>query len=292
MKKFKLYNLLVPALISLLVLAFASYTNTYSQNTGNFIDNIGSKFDDDDKSGLNVQLPDPTPDNDIKDPSDLSHETLPDEISESQQEQEPSNAENNDKSEKTETSEVSNSNKGTGKNNNVDTQPDTDKQIYYEEIQAYKELIYYKDEALERYINYKAKNPDYSYEKVITYVNAGIDQKFYENIKIIENGYDLTVLVNKFNKLPDNFKPDLVRLDDSHCAEGRGPQYLHKTAADAFVKMREDAKLLGLDITAYGTYRSVETQHRIWNNAVNSGRTIEDVDSLNARGGHSEHHTG
>lgn len=172
-----------------------------------------------------------------------------------------------------------------------DTEPDKEL-TESEELSLYSDLPYFISENSERYINYKKQHLDYSYEKVITYVNIGLDYDFYENVKSIENGHDITVLVNKYNKLPDNFEPELVQVDPSMCAPGVGPQYLRKEAYDAFVKMHQDAKQLGLNITAYGTYRSIETQHWIWNNAVNSGRTIEDVDSLNARGGHSEHHTG
>lgn len=161
-----------------------------------------------------------------------------------------------------------------------------------EELALYSDLPYFDSEKAERYINYKKQHPDYPYEKVITYVNIGLDYDFYENVKTIADVNDITVLVNKYNKLPDDYKPELVQLDSSLCASGVGAQYLRKEALEAFVKMRDDAKELGLNITAYGTYRSIETQNWIWNNAVNSGRTIEDVDSLNARGGHSEHHTG
>jgi len=159
-------------------------------------------------------------------------------------------------------------------------------------LALYSDLPYFIEENTERYINYKRQNPGYSHEQVITYVNIGLDYDFYENVNMIENGHDITVLVNKYNKLPDDYKPELVQLDQSMCASGVGPQYLRKEAYEAFVKMRDDAAESGLNITAYGTYRSIQTQHSIWNNAVNSGRTIEDVDSLNARGGHSEHHTG
>jgi len=161
-----------------------------------------------------------------------------------------------------------------------------------DKLALYSGLPYFISENTERYIEYKVKNPDYSYEQVITYVNIGLDYSFYEKVNMIDNGDDITVLVNKYNKLPDDYKPDLVQLDQSMCASGVGPQYLRKEAYEAFVKMHNDAMALGLNITAYGTYRSIQTQHRIWNNAVNSGRTVEDVDSLNARGGHSEHHTG
>lgn len=161
-----------------------------------------------------------------------------------------------------------------------------------DELALYSGLPYFIEENSQRYIDYKKQNPDLPYETVITHVNIGLDYDFYENVDIIENCDDITVLVNKYNKLPDDYEPELVQLEESLCAPGVGPQYLRKEAYDAFVKMHEDAEKLGLNITAYGTYRSIETQNWIWNNAVNSGRTIEDVDSLNARGGHSEHHTG
>jgi len=168
----------------------------------------------------------------------------------------------------------------------------TENEIILEELKNYEYLSYFKDENTDRYVIYKKNNPDLPYEKVITYVNIGLDHDFYENVKIAKNINSITVLVNKYNKLPDDFEPELVRLDHSYCAEGRGPQYLRKEAADAFIKMCENAKKFGLKITAYGTYRSIRTQHRIWNNAVRSGRSIEDVDNFNSRGGHSEHHTG
>ncbi|UZQ86607.1 M15 family metallopeptidase [Thermoclostridium stercorarium] len=160
------------------------------------------------------------------------------------------------------------------------------------ELSLYSGLPYFIEEYSERYIDYKRKNPDLPYEKVITYVNIGLDYDFYENVHVVEDGHEITVLVNKYNKLDDDFTPELTQLDQSVCVPGRGPQYLRREACEAFVKMHSDAKKLGLNITAYGTYRSIKKQHEIWNNAVKSGRTVEEVDSLNARGGHSEHHTG
>ncbi len=153
-------------------------------------------------------------------------------------------------------------------------------------------LPYYKEENAERYAQYQAENPDMSFEQVVTYVNIGLDKGFYEGVRPAGNTDSLDVLVNKFNKLPDDYKPELVKLPGSLCAQGVGEQFLRKEAAEALTKLNEDAKKEGLDIRAYGTYRSISTQNTIWNNAINSGRTREDVDSLNARGGHSEHHTG
>lgn len=153
-------------------------------------------------------------------------------------------------------------------------------------------LPYYREDYADRYAQYLEENPDMAFEQVVVYVNIGLDKDFYEDIKPAVNTGSLDVLVNKFNKLPDDFKPELVKLPDSLCVSGVGEQLLRREAADALLKMSEDAKKEGLNIRAYGTYRSISTQNTIWNNAVNSGRTREDVDSLNARGGHSEHHTG
>jgi len=159
-------------------------------------------------------------------------------------------------------------------------------------ISKYAIFPYYKPENALRYEEYGLKNPGLEEKHVVTNVNIGLDNPFYGLINEIQNHDDITVLVNKYNKLPDNYEPKLEELEERYCVPGRGAQYLKKEAADAFIKMHEDAKKEGLNITAYGTYRSIPTQQRIWENAINSGRTKEDVDSLNSRGGHSEHHTG
>jgi D-alanyl-D-alanine carboxypeptidase len=154
------------------------------------------------------------------------------------------------------------------------------------------ELPYYKQDNAERYAQYQKDNPDMPFEQIVVYVNIGLDMAFYEGVRQVMDTDRLDVLVNKYNKLPDDFSPELVKLPETLCVSGVGDQYLREEAKQALMKMHEDAKKEGLDIRAYGTYRSIPTQHYIWNNAVNSGRTKEDVDSLNARGGHSEHHTG
>lgn len=155
-----------------------------------------------------------------------------------------------------------------------------------------KSLIYYYPDNYERYARYKAIHQDHDFNRVILDVNIGLDWPFYEGIREISRPDRIDVLVNKYNKLPDDFKPQLEELPSSVVATGVGRQYLRKEAKEAFIKMHDDARLLGLNITAYGTYRSIKTQNDIWNRKVKSGRTIEDVDRLNARGGHSEHHTG
>jgi zinc D-Ala-D-Ala carboxypeptidase len=156
----------------------------------------------------------------------------------------------------------------------------------------YQNLKYFNAELYDRYVLYKEGNPGMEYDMVILHVNIGLDKPFYSDINMIDKSDEVYVLVNKYNKLPDDFAPELEQIPSSLCVPGVGRQYLRKDAKEAFEKMHADAKELGLNITAYGTYRSIQTQHDIWNRKVNSGRSTEDVDKLNSRGGHSEHHTG
>lgn len=156
----------------------------------------------------------------------------------------------------------------------------------------FKKLPYYYPENSTRYLKYKELHPELDYETAILYVNMGLDNPFYTGIKTVHQPSRIDVLVNKYNRLPDNYMPELVEVPDYLCARGVGKQYLRKEAKEAFERMYEDAQKLGLDITIYGSYRSIEMQNDIWNRKVNSGKTLEEVERFNARGGHSEHNTG
>jgi D-alanyl-D-alanine carboxypeptidase len=157
---------------------------------------------------------------------------------------------------------------------------------------SYSSLPHFKMSNLDRYYQYQKSNPELTYEQIVTHVNIGLDFGFYQKVKTIEDAASITVLVNKYNRLPDSYIPDLIRLDSSMCAPGRGEQYLRKEAAEAFTALHRDAKKLGLNITAYGTYRSYQAQQMIWERAVNRNKDENDADNYNARSGHSEHHTG
>lgn len=108
----------------------------------------------------------------------------------------------------------------------------------------YLSLPHFKISNLDRYFQYKKNNPELTYEQVVTHVNIGIDLDFYEMVKIIEVADSITVLVNKYNRLPEDYKPDLVQLDSSMCAPGRG-KYLRKEAAEAFAALHRDTTELG-----------------------------------------------
>lgn len=113
--------------------------------------------------------------------------------------------------------------------------------------------------------------------------------KFYKNIKNIDNPDDINVLVNKNNKLSQNYIPsDLIMLNRKYANEYK---YMREIAATNFEKLSEDAYKLGYKIIAVSTYRSYSYQEELFNSYVkNKGE--EYALKCSAKAGHSEHQTG
>ena len=152
------------------------------------------------------------------------------------------------------------------------------------EVQTiYSGFPYYKSENLQRYHDYAAQNPQYSPEDVVWRVNAQQDKPKY-NYDIPVNGYDdVCIIVNKYYKVPDDYKPaDLTSVDG---------QKLRSVAASAYINMKNDALKEGLKIRVVSGYRTVEYQRGLYNRYL-SGDSQENVDRYSARPGYSEHHTG
>ncbi len=147
----------------------------------------------------------------------------------------------------------------------------------------YSSFPYYKEENEARYTSYAAQNPHLSAEDVVWMVNANQDKPKY-NYDIPVSGYDdICIIVNKYYKVPDGYSPpDLVNVDG---------QKMRKEAADAFLKMRNDASRENLRIRAVSGYRTVSYQRGLYNRYLSSD-SQENVDRYSARPGYSEHHTG
>jgi len=152
-----------------------------------------------------------------------------------------------------------------------------------EQENIYSSFPYYKEEYEERYTSYAAQNPQLNAEDVVWMVNANQDKPKY-NYDIPVSGYDdICIIVNKYYKVPDGYSPpDLVNVDG---------QKMRKEAADAFVKMRNDASRENLRIRAVSGYRTVSYQRGLYNRYLSSD-SQENVDRYSARPGYSEHHTG
>ena len=113
---------------------------------------------------------------------------------------------------------------------------------------------------------------------------------FDREARSIDDPNSLWVVANKLRPLqPQSYAPsDLVFVDIPYVYE----PYLREAAADAAVDMfaaaREEA---GLELQSQSSYRSYDSQVRIYQGWVNSlGQSAADLTS--ARPGHSEHQTG
>ena len=112
---------------------------------------------------------------------------------------------------------------------------------------------------------------------------------FYECIKVINNPEAINILVNKSNKLPDNFIPnDLELINAKYTIK---PIYLKKEAKEAFEKLCKDAEKEGYKILGASGYRSYSYQKQLYYNYITE-KGLEYADSCSARPGHSEHQTG
>lgn len=155
------------------------------------------------------------------------------------------------------------------------------------DIDKYLNIEYFKEDNLDRYLNYNKDNLDI--ETIITYVNIGLDNEFYTNVKKIDNPDSLDVLVNKYNNLEKNYEPkDLEKIDSKY---SYGEKKLRKEARVNFELMCKDAEKEGIYLKAGSTYRSYSYQENLYNRYVKRDGK-KDADTYSARAGYSEHQTG
>ena len=99
------------------------------------------------------------------------------------------------------------------------------------DISNYLDYEYFNSRNIDRYLKYFNGN----YKDTIINVNIGLDKKYYENPNIVSE-YNKNMIVNKYNKLSNNFIPEkLERI--KKCTKGE--YYLSKEAKDAFHKLCE-----------------------------------------------------
>lgn len=113
--------------------------------------------------------------------------------------------------------------------------------------------------------------------------------KFYVNIKTVIKPSDYLVLVNKNNKLNNNYIPDdLVKINNNYT---EGDKYLRREVYKNITHLIDDANNLGLTLSISSAFRSYLYQNNLYNYYVKS-KGIDYADLCSARLGHSEHQTG
>ena len=165
-------------------------------------------------------------------------------------------------------------------------------------------LPYYNNEYKDRYVTYHKNNPEIPIDKIIVYVNIGLDTPFYSNTKDIENPYSDLIIANKYNKLPADFVPNGYDKNIDRDLSIKG------VASEAFKEMKQAAKEEGLYISSVSAYRSYNYQESVyWRQSkldefFSSSKRRKNLseeqikeyrawrDNISAREGHSEHQTG
>lgn len=150
-------------------------------------------------------------------------------------------------------------------------------------------LNYYIKDNDTRYKEYRKLNPTLSTEQIVTEVNIGLDNKYYENATPTTNLNTQYILVNKYNYLTEDYIPEnLEEINNQYALRG---MKLVNYAKEAFEEMSKAAKKENLSVIAMSTYRSYQYQTNLYNNyAKRDGQDM--ADTYSGRPGHSEHQTG
>lgn len=148
-------------------------------------------------------------------------------------------------------------------------------------------LKYYDETKIDRYLNYM-NSDKCSYEEVIRVVNTNNDLEYFTDAVSANLEDDLLILVNKYNVLDEDYKPDdlkKVNSNYSYCGE------LREEAADAFLTMAKAASKEGLKLINTSPFRSYELQTKLYEGySKRDGKAA--ADRYSARPGFSEHQTG
>lgn len=134
------------------------------------------------------------------------------------------------------------------------------------------------------------KKANYIIISILFYIFINSDEnKFYKNIKLIDNPTDILVLVNKNYQLNSNYIPD--DLEKISLNNANNSKYLRKEAKINFEKLSNDAKKLNYRIIAVSAYRDYEYQKDLFNYYTEK-YGLDYALNCSAKPGHSEHQTG
>ena len=160
----------------------------------------------------------------------------------------------------------------------------------YDNIAEFASSPYFKVENIERYENYYQKNPAFTFDQVVLYVEIGLDYEFYTNIKTIEDYTPLTTLVNKYNQLPDNVHFDnLVTLEKPYSNTGK--RQIRSEIVEPLKQMIDSAKNEGLKLTVISAFRDYNTQKYLFDKSKKKNG-LDYALIYSAKPGHSEHQLG
>lgn len=141
------------------------------------------------------------------------------------------------------------------------------------------------------YLDYIDLFPNKEINDVVSTINLHLNFAFYEDTKPTDISKDNLIIVNKYNYLTEDFKPDdLVTISTKYSWGSYGTHTIRKDVFDAFLKMHEDANQNGIYLMINSSYRDFNSQTIVYNNYLKRHGEAY-ADKYAARPGYSEHQT-
>ena len=171
-------------------------------------------------------------------------------------------------------------------NDGIDKLLDTD---YIPKLVEFLKEKYFIYNNLNRYLAYYQKYPTKSINEIVTLINVNRDSNYYENTTPTDTSKDTLMLVNKYNYLSEDYKPDnLVNVSASYAYEGN---IAREDVLEAFKAMYDAALKENITLILNSSYRSFNDQLDTWTTRKKAYGS-EKADQYAARAGYSEHQTG
>ena len=159
----------------------------------------------------------------------------------------------------------------------------------YDNISSYINALNFIPKNISRYVAYHNRNQNMTYDNTVLNVNMNLDYDFYTNVNTLHNYLDITTLVNKYNKLPDNYEiDDLVVLDNEYSNKG---EKVRKVIYNDLKKMFDDAKKDNINLNVISGFRTYEKQDTLFNNSIKKNG-IDHALIYSSKPGYSEHQLG
>lgn len=160
----------------------------------------------------------------------------------------------------------------------------------YDNLMTFIYCPYFKAENIERYENYFIKNNSYDADTIVIYVNIGLDNEFYTNIKTIDNYNEITALVNKYNMIKEEVNyDDLKVLSKPYSKDGNDK--VRSVIYDDLIKMIDDAKKDNINLFVVSGYRTWDYQNNLFETSTKKNGQNHAL-KYSAKPGHSEHQLG
>ena len=156
----------------------------------------------------------------------------------------------------------------------------------------FKKVSYYKSINKERYVSYYENNKNLSFEKVVLYVNIGLDKEPYTYTRKADVSKNNQILVNKYHKLDQDYVPlDLEVIDSKYFINAGRNDELKRIAKESFEKLSLDSIKNGTPVYGQSAYRSYDVQEFLFNEEVKNYGLDKALNNV-AKPGYSEHQTG